>query len=236
VAIRDQQLETLAGEINELFDNLDKSKKRDADLEAIRTKLADFDNPLDTMHLDLKNLDVSVKKKYMQKYRAYKNMKKEWEQKLEWQKKNSTRDALMDGHANEKTGADFDTPDALMQHGSAVQADTKASLERSLGIVKDARDLGTAVAQKLEAQNKQLSNMVDEVASIGSTLDRANKTLKRIARKVATDKYLWVLIALIIAAVIFIIVWKNSKAGKDSNVNAPTVNTGLSVQGPFPFE
>ena len=97
VAIRDQQLETLSGEINELFDGLDKSKKRESDLDAISTKLREFENPLDTMHLDLKSLDVSVKKKYMQKYKAYKNAKKEWETKLEWQKKNSTRDALMDG-------------------------------------------------------------------------------------------------------------------------------------------
>lgn len=68
--------------------------------------------------------------------------------------------------------------------------------------------------------------MADDVASIGSTLDRANKTLRRIARKVGTDKYLWVLIFLVVAAVIFLIVWKNTSAGKDTNISAPTVNTG----------
>jgi len=227
VAIRDQQLETLSGEINELFDNLDKSKKREADLVSINSKLKEFENPLDTMHLDLKSLDVSVKKKYMQKYKAYKNAKKEWEQKLDWQKKNSTRDALMDGATPDKTGADFETPSGLMDHGLAVQSDTKASLERALGVVKDARDLGQATSQKLDAQNKQMANMLDELASIDSTLTRANKTLRRIARKVGTDKYLWVMIGLVVAAVIFLIVWKNTSAGKSTNVNAPAVNTGL---------
>lgn len=97
VAIRDQQLEALSGDIKALFDGLERSTQRDQDLAEIAAKLAEFDTPLDTMYLDLKSLDVSVKKRYQQKHRAYKNQRREWEAQLEWQRKGSARDALVDG-------------------------------------------------------------------------------------------------------------------------------------------
>jgi len=210
VSIRDNQLEALAAEITELFDGLPKSKKREDDLGAIQLKLDQFQSPLDTMHLDLKTLDLTVKKRYMQKWKAHRQHKKDWETRLESERKFNTREQLMDGHAVEKKGADFDTADGLMQHGAAVQADTKEAIARGQAVVKDARDLGVGITTRLDAQNKQTANMIDDLASIDNTLTRANKTLRRIARKIGTDKYLWVLIFLVIVAVIFIIVWKST--------------------------
>jgi chromosome segregation ATPase len=227
VAIRDNQLEGYSGEIKDLLDNIDTSKTREKDLDLLDTKLKDFETALDTMHLDLKGLDLTVKKTYLKKYKAHKNNKKEWETKLEFVRKNSTRSELMAGHTAEASGADMHSAEAGMAHASAVQADTKSSLDRALGVVADARELGAATAQKLENQNKQVANMIDELASIDSTLERANKTMRRIARKIGTDKCLWVVIFLVVAAIIGIIVYKNTSAGKDANVSAPSINTNV---------
>jgi len=209
VQIRDNQLEGYTGEINELLGGIDSSKTRDRDLDSIESKLKDFETALDTMHLDLKGLDIAVKKNYMKKYKSHKANKKEWETRVEFARKHSTRSELMDGHQKEATGADFNTAEGMMAHGAAVQADTKSSLERTLGVVADARDLGVATAAKLENQNKQMAGMLDDLASIDSTMERANKTLKRIARKMGTDKCLWVVIFLVLVAIIWIIVKKS---------------------------
>lgn len=47
------------------------------------------------------------------------------------------------------------------------------------------------------------------------------------ARKMATDKVIWVFTFLVFAAVIFIIVYKNlkKKSGDDGQTNTPTVPT-----------
>ncbi len=53
--------------------------------------------------------------------------------------------------------------------------------------------------------------MLDDLSSIDNTLERANKTLKRIARKMGTDKCLWVIIALVVGALIWIALKKSGK-------------------------
>jgi len=224
VQIRDQQLDMLTGEIKELFVGLEKSKYRDRDIEEIDGKLRQFDTALDTMHLDLKSLEQTVRRNYMKKYKTHKGNKKQWETDLEWRKKNNTKTELFDGHEKDKTGADINTAPGMMDHGRKVQQDTKQSLETIQGLVKDAADLGKATLVKVGDQNKQIAGMIDDLHDIDNILERANKTIKRIARKIATDKYLWVLIFLVLAAIIFIIVWKNT-GGKDAAVNTPSIAT-----------
>jgi len=224
VQIRDQQLETLTGEIKEIFEGLEKSKYRDRDIDDIDNKLKQFDTALDTMHLDLKSLEQTVRRNYMKKFKTHKANKKQWEVDLEWRRKNTTKVELFDGHEKEKTAADMNGPGAIMDHGKKVQVDTTKSLETQLGLIKDARDLGQATLAKVSTQNQQISGMIDDLHDIDNILDRANLTIRRIARKLATDKYLWVLIFLVIAAILFIIIWKNT-GGKSASVDTPTVST-----------
>ncbi len=168
VAIRDQQLDIYTTEINGLMNGLmnglESSKTRDSvrytprlsdavqarlltrptptapqqDMDLVEWKLKDFETALDTMHLDLKGLDLSTKKK---KYKAHKRNKKEWDTKLEFARKNGTRSELMDGQAKDPTASDFNTAAGMMAHGAAVQADTKSSLQRTLGVVAGAREV-----------------------------------------------------------------------------------------------
>jgi len=209
VAIRDQQLDGYTTEVNDLFGGLPSSKTRERDMDTIDQKLKDFETASDTMHLDMKGLDLAVRKNYRKKYNEHKKNHKEWVTKLEFARKDATRSDLMAGHAADNAGADMNTASGMMAYGSAVQADTKSSLDRTLGVVADARDLGAATAAKLEKQNVQMAGMLDNLASIDNTLVRANKTIRRIARKMGTDKCLWVMILLVVGVIIWIIVKKN---------------------------
>ncbi len=50
-------------------------------------------------------------------------------------------------------------------------------------------------------------------------LVRSRQIMTRMARRVLSNKYLWVVIGLIVAAIIFIIVWRAT--GRKANVNLP---------------
>ena len=61
--------------------------------------------------------------------------------------------------------------------------------------------------------------MYDELETIEGTMKRSKVIIKRMARKVTTDKYIWFVIFLCVAAIIFIIVWKSIHP--ESNYNVP---------------
>lgn len=47
-----------------------------------------------------------------------------------------------------------------------------------------------------------------DVKMVDSTLARSNNIIKRLARKMASDKYLWIIIFLIIVVVLVIIIYQ----------------------------
>src|SRR5437667_326154 len=82
---------------------------------------------------------------------------------------------------------------------------SKESLERTLRVVQDTKQVGIDTNAKLEANTAQIEGMYDKLESIESTLTRSTKVIKRMARKMATDKYVWVVVFLVFMAIIAII-------------------------------
>jgi len=109
----------------------------------------------------------------------------------------------------------------MMDHGKKVLVESKDSLQRTMGVVAKTTDIALATAAKLDAQQKQLEKIFEDLKSLDSTLARSNRIIKRIGRKMATDKYLWVIAFLVIFFILFIIIWKS--AGHSSNTNTPSV-------------
>jgi len=112
-----------------------------------------------------------------------------------------------------------------MAYGRQTLAESKGSLERSAAAVAATRDVATATAIQMDKQQKQLQNAMMNIGSIESTLARTNKAIIRVARKLSTDKVLWVVIALVIIAIIVIVVYKLF-----FNKNAQVYTPGLPNQ------
>jgi len=219
VQMRDTSLAELHDEIKAICDNLDKSKRRAQDIDDIEDKLHTYENNLDAMQMELKSLPMQQKKIYRKKHKEHKQKLKEIRNELEWKKSSNAKRELVGDHIEDKP--DLTTADGMMDHGRNVLADSKESLARSLAVVADTTQIGRATAQRLAAQREQLEKIFDDIKSIDSTLSRSNKILRRIARKIGTDKYLWVVIFLVFFFIIFIIAWKAS--GRSADVNTPSV-------------
>jgi len=83
-----------------------------------------------------------------------------------------------------------------------------ASLERTISIINDTKEIGTAVAADLQKQTEQINNMYDDLYKIDDQVARSKKILARMARRVLSNKILWVLISLIIISLVVIVVLK----------------------------
>jgi type IV secretory pathway TrbL component len=90
-------------------------------------------------------------------------------------------------------------------------------LGRTLRTIHETKDIGIDLNAKLDANTHQIEAMYDNLTSIDTTLARSTKVIKRMARKMATDKVIWVFTFLIIAAVVAIIVWRQYKKSQDSS-------------------
>lgn len=83
-----------------------------------------------------------------------------------------------------------------------------ASLERTISIINDTKEIGTAAAADLQKQTEQINNMYDDLYKIDDQVARSKKILARMARRVLSNKILWVLISLIIISLVVIVVLK----------------------------
>ena len=95
---------------------------------------------------------------------------------------------------------------AAIGYGRRLQDETDAAANRALRDLAETQETAVNTATMLHDQTEQIANIDRNLAEIDDEIDRATRVLKRMGRRVMTDKYIWCLIFLIFAAIIAIIV------------------------------
>lgn len=231
IKIRDEQLRQLDEELTELFAGLEKSKRRDLDVIEIQEKVRHYNTALDSLKMDLRAHKDKVE--YTTRAKTYGTNLRKYKNDLEWAEKNSTKSELMDG-ARGTQAAKMNTAEGLMDHGLKTQEQSKDALVRITQKVGETRDIGVATAAQLAKQTDQLEHMYDDLQDINSTLQRSTVIIKRMTRKLKTDKYMWVMSLLVIAVIIAIIIYKIAVPTADVNVPDQLFKDGQAAapQGP----
>merc|ERR1712154_567670 len=115
-----------------------------------------------------------------------------------------------DDEGNNKSGYNADEilndEDAAIGYGRRLQDETDAAADRAIRDLADTQETAVNTATMLHGQTEQIANIDRNLAEIDDEIDRATRVLKRMGRRVMTDKYIWCLIFLIFAAIIGIIV------------------------------
>lgn len=111
------------------------------------------------------------------------------------------------------------TTQQVLEKGAKIQDESIKSLDRTIGVIEQTKNLGSETAQALAAQTEQLGRISEGVDEVESNLQQANKQLRAFARKIATDKIIMVFLCLIVCAIIAIIIIKvvDNSAGSGSN-------------------
>ncbi len=102
------------------------------------------------------------------------------------------------------------TPEHLMEHGKNIQ---DKSLQKVMGMhttVQHTIEIGKDVAVKLSENTDQIARVKDDVYEIDNMVDRANVIMKRMVRKIASVKILWVMIFMIVVG-LGLIIWVNAR-------------------------
>mmetsp|Transcript_2227 Transcript_2227/g.2994 ORF Transcript_2227/g.2994 Transcript_2227/m.2994 type:complete len:233 (-) Transcript_2227:315-1013(-) len=225
IKFRDQQLAGLETDVKKLFESLATSKHTDKVLDEIRTKLDDFAAACEGFKLELTDCQKD-KQQYRQKGRQYRATLKHFKTDLAWHESNTNKRDLMAGASEEVTIGVDPTEQGLIDHGNKVMEASNESLQRSLAIVSETQMIGRSAAQQLEQQTEQMVKLYDAAEQTEQAIDRSTKILKNMARTVLTDKYIWVLVCLVITAVIAIIVYKAVDPTGAPAVNVPDLNFG----------
>lgn len=89
-----------------------------------------------------------------------------------------------------------------LQRVRQVQAESEASVQRSLGIVEGAQQLGAETAVAMKGQTEQLKDIYADVRQMETDLQKANRLLNSMARRAVTDRITACLLILIVAGII----------------------------------
>ena len=206
--IRDSQLEKCIVSIKELFTGLEKSKRIPQDLDLIRDQLKTSKHALQLMEIEIPKQAHSDKRTYRQKCKHYKTEIRELENDYEFKKQAGNRGELLDG--GNTIIRDLDTEKGLIELGLTTDEESKTSLGRSVAVIDITLDLARKTAAKVDEDTHKIVGILDGLDSIEDSMERSKVILKRIGRRIMTDKYIWVFIFLIIAAIIFIVTWKKT--------------------------
>jgi len=216
--LRDEQLVNLTKGMQETLAGLDKSQRKQQDLDSLKDQVIEFQTAMDGFKIELKSQPPSDKRVYKAKLKQHKQNLEEMKNQIEWKQTDNVRKELVGDH--QAKVVDYDSAGGLMKHGQDVQQESKDSLQRTVGKVAETLQVGKETANKLQQQTDQMANMIDNLDSIEGTLNRSAKIIRDIARRVATDKYMWVLIVLVFAAIVFIIIYKNLYGGSSTISNS----------------
>lgn len=172
--------------------------------------------------MEMKGLAGSDKAHYKKKLAAHKKALATFKNTLDWKTTQNTRSELLSGYTPEAVmGPDFDTEKGLMKYGKDLLDEDASVLQRTLTKVEETKVIGASTAIKVQEQTNQIEGMYDDLFKIEDTMgydffrfvvflllfllvqslifslsvirhSRSKAIMKRMFRKIRTDKYIWV--------------------------------------------
>ena len=104
----------------------------------------------------------------------------------------------------------------MLETAEQMQQDDLRMLEEANATIEDAKNIGMETIEKLDRQNEQLDNAIDDTRKIQEDLKIAAKELKVISTKMATDKFISIIIVILtVMAVVVVVVMICAPKGKE---------------------
>ncbi len=93
-----------------------------------------------------------------------------------------------------------------IQYGKRLIYETDCAADRAIRDLAETQEIALYTAINLDDQTDQIALIDKNLAEIDDEIDRATRVIKRMSRRIMSDKYIWCLIILIILAIIAIII------------------------------
>eukprot|EP01083_Nonionella_stella_P153678 494095_1 len=160
-----------------------------------------------TMEIELQTVDNrDQRQRFKPVIRDHRAKLKEFEQSLQWSRAGAQAEERIDDRSGYDADEILNDENKAIAYGHDLLDKTDAAADRAIRDLAETQDIAVNTATTLHDQTEQIGKIDENLAEIDDEIDRASRVLKRMGRRVMTDKYIWCLIFLIFAAIIAIIV------------------------------
>ncbi|KAM9977095.1 hypothetical protein ACTFIR_010951 [Dictyostelium discoideum] len=178
--------------------------------ELLRNRIGRAKQILRSYKLDFRELPKNEQKPYQDKANQYEEQIKTLENDLNWAEKNSENGGGGggggSGGGNNSQSIDAEYQETMQKAKKIQQQDIDAT-HRILSEVGQINEVGTSTLEEMAVQEEQMKRIQKDMEEIDGNLKLATRQMRAFARKMATDKLIMGLVLLIVAAIIFVIVY-----------------------------
>lgn len=161
-------------------------------------------NCLETLKFAYRDLPDVDKQANRKKFKQYKQTYVDILQRVKDASNRAQRNELLSGPG---AGPEEDsTEDRYIAEGENILDDNQRILQETLARIGQARDIGMSAQDKLHQQNQTLMKVSDDLDQMETSLDVSKKVLRQIGVKLVSDKYIWILLLLVCAAIVAIFI------------------------------
>ncbi|CEI88500.1 hypothetical protein G6F70_007857 [Rhizopus microsporus] len=193
-----------------------KGEERKATIRAVERELDEADEILGQMEMEVLNVPTPSRTRLQAKLRLYKSevekLKRDLRRTTAIIPKNTDREELLGGLGNnDDLQSDYDasTMDQRQRllSGTERLAQSSRRLEDSHRLALETEGIGINILSTLKGQRETLIRARDTLAEADSHIDKASRTLKGMARRMATNKLITAAIIIILIALIVLVIW-----------------------------
>ncbi|KAN0012580.1 hypothetical protein ACTFIU_007887 [Dictyostelium citrinum] len=177
--------------------------------ELLRNRITRAKQILRSYKLDFRELPKTEQKPYQDKANQYEEQIKTLENDLNWAEKNGENGGGgSNNNSNNNNNQSIDTEyQETMQKAKKIQQQDIDTTHRILAEVGQINEVGTSTLEEMAVQEEQMKRIQKDMEEIDGNLKLATRQMRAFARKMATDKIIMGLVLLIVAAIIFVIVY-----------------------------
>mmetsp|Transcript_21173 Transcript_21173/g.58362 ORF Transcript_21173/g.58362 Transcript_21173/m.58362 type:complete len:220 (-) Transcript_21173:709-1368(-) len=214
ISFLSEELTKICGEMRKALDAVHKLKKkpeqRDEKIEFIQERMTRAKDVYSNYRMELrevlKECGRATYSQYEQAGHKHHQTITAIGQELEAFKEQANRTDLMVGADGKmqrnKNDANTWSGNEVIEKARKIQTESKASVERSTKLVSKIEQTATDTNITLKAQTDQMRTINDDVVRVDTALRRADKEIRSIARRMATDKMIMCLVLLLFLAII----------------------------------
>ncbi|KAL1933139.1 hypothetical protein VTP01DRAFT_8817 [Rhizomucor pusillus] len=204
--------ETIKTKIEQQIPN-QSGEQRKATVRAAERELDEVDEILGQMEMEILNIPAPGRTRLQAKLRLFKSeaekMKRDLRRANTVAPKVSERDELLGDMASESVDFDASTMDQRQRllSGTERLGESSRRLQDSHRLALETEGIGINILSTLKGQRETMLRARDTLAEADSYIDKASKTLKGMARRMATNKMITAAIILILIALIVLVIW-----------------------------
>ncbi|KAG2217590.1 hypothetical protein INT45_012446 [Circinella minor] len=199
----DQQIPSQTGE------------QRKATIRATERDIDEADEILGQMEMEILNVPAPSRTRLQAKLRLFKSEAEKMKRDLRRvsavaPNRASERDELLGDYANSsQSDLDASTMDQRQRllSGTERLGESSRRLEDSHRLALETEGIGINILSTLKGQRETMLRARDTLSEADSYIDKASKTLKGMARRMATNKMITAAIILILIALIVLVIW-----------------------------